>query len=262
MINKSGPLLFVHIPKTAGTTMHSILAAQYSKLFTTEGLGPKESIDRFKAFSQEKIKSFEVIKGHLTLQLLDYLENPILMTFLRDPIDCCISSYHYIQRATWNRNHDIIKNLSLEEYLIFAIENGLDNHQTRHLSNSIENNPSKESPKMKIEGASLLQQAKSNLDKFDFVFHTPQFDKALLILFKELKWKKKPFYTIKNKTENRPDYFDISPDVIEKIKELEKYDMELFEHSKTKNLALMNSFTFKEELELFQHENSIYQKTK
>lgn len=260
MKNINTPLLFVHIPKTGGSTFHNILNNQYDKIYNIDSFDVKESIRKFKEFDQNKIQEFGVIKGHLALQLLDHIKNPTTVTFLREPIDCFISTYHYIKRAKRNRNHSLVKNLTLYQFVDFAVENGIDNHQTRHLSNSLTENPSKESEKMAIYGEELLERAKVNLEKFDFVFYTTQFDKSVLILFKELNWKKKPFFMVENKTKNRPNFSDIPPETLEKIKEVQKFDISLFEYSKKINDGLMKKFSLEKELKFFRFQNFIFQK--
>ncbi len=254
-------LVFVHVPKTAGSTIYNILDSQYKRNFTTKGINPQKFVDAFLKYSPEQIEKFDVVKGHFTLQLLHRIQNPVVFTFLRDPVEKFISSYYYIKRAHWNRNHVAVNKLkNIDEFVDFAVRNGIDNAQTRHLSNSIKEHPNSESPKMANEGIDLLKLAKNNLDRMDYVFYTSQFDLAILILAKELQWHKKPFYVTKNRTKNRPSATDISSETIERIREIEKYDIELFDYSKAKNTALISSVDLERELKVFRFQNKMYQK--
>ena len=121
---------------------------------------------------------------------IEYIAQPTFLTYLRDPVDRFLSDYYYVQRATWNRNHEIVKDLGLEEFTDFAIENCLENTQVRHLSNSIYDQPGELSPKMSEHGDDLLAKAKANLDRFKYIFTTKQFDLSLVLLQKDLGWGK------------------------------------------------------------------------
>lgn len=249
-------LVFVHIPKTGGSTLNAVLDKQYEKIFSIDGLRPKDSLEQFKSMDKKQRASYEVIRGHLTLQLIEYISNPILLTLLRDPVDQFISSFYYLKRATLNRNHGAVKDMeNIGDFIKFAIENDIDYTQTRHLSNSMLD---QSGPKMEEEGHRLLEMAKKKLARFDFVFHTKQFDESLMVLQKALEWRKMPLYIKLNQTLNRPKIGEIRTSEVEKIKYINRFDIQLFNYSKQKIKNQFSAYNINKELKNFRRINRFY----
>ena len=262
MKERKSTLVFVHIPKTAGTTLIHVLKDKYKNVFQTNGLVPKLTKDEFEGFSAKKKNEFDGIIGHLTLGLAEYVENPILLTYLRNPVDHFMSVFHYIRRAKSNRLHSDVKKIEdINDFISYAKEVGEDNLQTRHLAGATEHltNPDISPHDMSIDGDDLLEKAKENLRKIKYVFHTNQFDESLMILHKDLKWNTLPFYTVKNKTKNRPKVASVDPELKEKIIELNQYDMALFEFSKDLNRDLMAKYSMENKVRRFQRLNNYRQ---
>ena len=91
-------MLFLHIHKTAGTTLNRIIEREYNPflVYTIEGKRIEWSIDHFKRLSEARRTRLRVIKGHMSFGLHEFLPQPsTYITFLRDPIERCISSYSY-----------------------------------------------------------------------------------------------------------------------------------------------------------------------
>lgn len=264
MKEQNSTLVFVHIPKTAGTTLLHIINKKYKNIYQTDGLNPKYSREEFEGFSIEKQNEFEAIIGHLTLSLSRNIENPIFLTYLRNPVDHFISLFHYIKRAESNRFHESVKNMDdILEFINYTKEIGEDNLQTRHLSGDTNHlTDTLIKPKsMSIVGDELLDRAKNNLKRFDYVFHTHQFNKSLIILKNDLNWKDLPFYLMKNRTTNRPKVSSVDVSIRDKISELNKYDVELYEFSKKINQKMIDKYNVEIELARFNSFNHYYQKT-
>ena len=80
-----------------------------------------------------------VIAGHGAEYFSEFVNNPIRVTILRDPVELFFSQYQYLKNSPNSIfQKEISKLRSIEEYLDFAIENGQDNLMTRYLSNSID----------------------------------------------------------------------------------------------------------------------------
>jgi len=60
-------LIFLHIPKTAGTTLNRIIEWQYNpvSIFTVDPKGIRATIARFKTFSDERRRRLQVVRGDL-----------------------------------------------------------------------------------------------------------------------------------------------------------------------------------------------------
>src|SRR6516162_400599 len=90
-------LLFLHIHKTAGTTLHRIIEREYNPfyIYTIEGGRIEWSVDHLKKLPLHRRAALQVVKGHMSFGLHEYLPQPsTYITFLRDPVERCISSYY------------------------------------------------------------------------------------------------------------------------------------------------------------------------
>ena len=67
-------ILFDHLPKCGGSSLNVYLEAHYPKrkTFSTNGLNPTASVDDFKNLSQRKRHGYDLVKGHLAHNLLEY----------------------------------------------------------------------------------------------------------------------------------------------------------------------------------------------
>ena len=84
-------LIFQHFPKTAGTTVHDCL----SGLFEPSEICP-ERVGRFAFWPRQTLEQYRFFSAHATGRQLSYIPGPTkLFTFLRDPIERCISLYEY-----------------------------------------------------------------------------------------------------------------------------------------------------------------------
>jgi len=258
-------LVFIHIPKTAGSTLHSILPNYYDHNYYVDGLHVIRDLETFKKLTPEERNNFDVVRGHFTHELLPLIENKITLTYLRDPVDRFLSAYFYLKQATWSPYHETVKNMNhIDEFITFSKNMGRDNVQTRHLAGDISHflDSNVTPTDFATEGDRLLNTAKENLNSIDFVFLTKQFDASLLILKKELGWNKLPVYKVQNKTKARKKVSEIEPDTLQKIKELNKQDVALFEAAKIQNETLMKQYDLTEELASFLSKNRAFQAKK
>ena len=238
-MNKLRPLVFVHVPKTAGTTFHQVLKREYVNRYFINAFNVDESLRKFKSLSEFERQSIELVQGHSALYFVEYLTNPVLITFLRNPIDLVVSNFYYIKRAPWNGYHKYVNEMSsIMEFVEFTKEKKFDNLQTRHLSKvDLKNSNEIDRSIHRIED--LYDITLSNLKRFDFVFTIDEFDKALLTLRKSLNWKKIPVYTKQNKTEKRISVKELDDETKKVIADLNSFDLKLYNLAKDiKNLSV------------------------
>ena len=102
----SSPLLFLHIPKTAGTTLNSILDANFDSGSVLD-IYTEEQHQAVRDLTYNRLAEYDLIRGHIFVQDYDeILDGPVPMrvfTFLRDPIERVISEYFFLKR--WPRSH-------------------------------------------------------------------------------------------------------------------------------------------------------------
>lgn len=246
-------VIFLHIPKTAGSTISSIIERSYPQ----KAISSQYQIDRireFKNIPESQRKQFQLIRGHFFFGIHQLLPQPCTyFTFLRDPVERVISDYYYIRRHENHPFHQTVisQQMSLED-LIIRGEYHPDNCQTRYLSGI---------GKMIVpHGQStqeMLELAKKNIrEHFSMVGLVEDFDKSLLLLQKIFGWKN-IFYIIRNKTKERLLKEKISQETLSIIQKYNKLDLELYDYAKQlfQELVACQGSSFEKEVEEFKSTN-------
>jgi hypothetical protein len=107
-------LVYLHIPKTAGTTFGAVLDAVFQ---------PDERLAlygmRLSAFMPGDLAGYRCVRGHVHYGLISTIVMPPVsyITFLRDPIECALSHFGHIQYWRPVPKYAIGKLLDLEEFL-------------------------------------------------------------------------------------------------------------------------------------------------
>ena len=195
--NSGAPLLvFVHIPKTAGTTLTSILrmnepgprSRRGGNVFKGGG-GVKRGIgfDGLLTNASGQLDRARLLTGHFPLAIREHLpedRDVRFLTLLREPADRTLSHYFAIRDRFGRRegtNKLGLPPLSAEATLDEALAAGYlhDNVQTRMLSGLSE-------PFGEVDEA-MLEEAKHNLrEGLAFVGLTERFDESLVLVKQRL----------------------------------------------------------------------------
>ena len=135
----SSLLLFLHIPKAAGTTFHYVLSRQFSpdEILTIDGSDPESFIEEIKNLPIGDKLRVKCVKGHMPFGLHAYFPQPgTYITFLRDPVDRIISHYYYLRRSPQHYLYEVVtsKHMSLADYATSGISSELLNGQTHLIS--------------------------------------------------------------------------------------------------------------------------------
>lgn len=85
-------VIFLHIPKTAGTSIEGLFKSNYED---------ESYIERNGIIDVNTYKKAKVIGGHIPLSCYNYSRKHIYLTVLRNPIDRCLSLINY-----YNSNRD------------------------------------------------------------------------------------------------------------------------------------------------------------
>lgn len=226
---KQRPIVVLHIPKTAGTSLRRMIQDNYqaNDLYFIYG---KESgfttIEDFKNLAEEEKSGVELFMGHLSfnLGLFPGLE-PKFITLVRDPVDRVISYYHHVM----NRHQEWRdKNMSLLKYIEISNDVQMNNNQTKMIS-GMHRQPVTEKH---------LQTAISNIENhFAYVGVSEEFNKSVDILCSLFNWEARTIYK-ENIAKNRPGRSYFSEYEINKIKELNRFDMRLYDYVKCRQSEL------------------------
>jgi hypothetical protein len=170
-------IVFVHVPKTGGTTLHSILARQLRGIFA-------ESMDEAKSMLASldgaQLSELEFLGGHVPYGVHEFLPRPVsYVTMLRDPVRRVVSHYWFVRNDPDHYLYSAVSEggLSLREYA----ERGCT------LSAEIENGQvwmfSARARRRECADADSLREAKSVLrDRFAFVGTTERFDESVVCM--------------------------------------------------------------------------------
>lgn len=127
------PLVFVHLPKTAGTFVRSVLESNYKDV---QGVYPPPNFKMLRDMSQdekERILKSDVIIGHESVHgFSTNLHSDLkFYTILRNPVDRVISYYNHMMTHDPQYKN---RKLSPLSYLENSNDPQLDNLQLRYLS--------------------------------------------------------------------------------------------------------------------------------
>lgn len=242
--NKNDLVFFMHIPKTAGTTLHRIIRQQYEEehIFRAYiGVGAATlqehinslqlQLDR-RSDQDDQTPEIKLILGHVGFGLHEILGRDLTyITFLRHPIDRLISWYYHQQRIPSAKYYQECQSMGLQELITRVQPIQTDNHQTRFVAGDTLRE------KLGLPGTTsygccdrqLLEQAKENLRKYFLVVGIQEsFDDSLLLLQKSLGWQNMS-YTTENIGHNKQ---IINSAEIDFIRESSYWDIQLYEYAK------------------------------
>jgi hypothetical protein len=253
-------IIFLHIPKASGSTLHNIIERQYPSevIYSIDGLNVRDSTNQFKALPEEQRREIKVLKGHMSFGLHEYLPRPsTYITMLRDPIDRVISHYYYVIRNPQHQLHKQVKdeNLTLQEYVSSGITTEVNNSQTRILAAIDQSKVGFD----KITEAAF-KTAKQNLKThFSVIGVTEKFDETLLLLKKVFDWKT-PFYIRENVTKNRQSKQSLPQETLEIIQRYNQLDIQLYQYAQHQLDQQISQYlgNFEKDLNVFKVINQQY----
>ena len=214
------PVVILHIPKTAGTSLRRMIQEHYQteEIFYVYGDDSTfTTFDDFKKLAPEEKAAYKIFMGHIPFNQNFFSGlNPIYITILRDPVERVLSYYHHVmQRQEWKG-----KDVSLLKYIEISEDRQLSNHQTRVLAGYV-NEPLNE-----IQ----LEIAINNLNNhFSVVGTTDNYKEAVEALCNLMGWEHKTIYRENISTDRKQaEYY--SKIEIEKIKKLNVFDLKLYDY--------------------------------
>lgn len=216
-------LIFLHIPKTAGTTLNRIIEWQYSPfaIFTIDPYRIRATPERLKRLPEGRRRRLRVVRGHLFYGIHEFLpQGATYITMLRDPVARVLSAYYFVLRRPLNPLHRKLKRerLGVEDCLrLFPDRQNL---QCRFIAGVKDT---------AIGDERLLDIAKENLTKsFSVVGICERFEESLILISKTFGWEVS-FYENHKVSKSRP---VVEPKLVDLIREHNRLDDELYEFGK------------------------------
>lgn len=223
MVKKNYPLLmFLHLPKTAGNTMLDVFAQNYlfKKIVTYYpdlGITPEQWMEK----NREAVVQSGVLFGHFFygLELLLPIRREVIYaTMLRDPVKRAISYYHFARKYPDHYLHHEVIKMTLEDFVSSGVCKEINNGQARQLAGYLA------SQAEKCTEADYFA-ALAHMKSMAVVGVQERFDDTILLMQKKFGWSS-CFFTSKNVGENKGG--KVEERVIEKIKEVNQYDLMLY----------------------------------
>ncbi len=211
-----GLVVFVHIPRTAGQTLSSIIARCYRRGEVFNYRGP---LVREIKIPEARKPSLRLIKGHFAYGIHEQFVSPCTyITFLRDPVRRVASLFRYTVANQKHPLHASVKGMSFEEFVtsgIDAVE--VENGHTRQLSGIAD----------AVPGPAMLEAAIQHLEEsFTVAGITERFDESLLLLRGALRWPVR-FYRTTNASGVAG--ADISPEARRLVEARNVLDVQLYD---------------------------------
>lgn len=240
LVSKNNLTIFMHIPKTGGTTLNKIFKKQYNfdEIYDHDSFKDK-MIEHEKLTKEEKGK-LKAVAGHYLYGIDQFFAKEFnYFTMLRDPVDRVISLYYFLQNYP---GYERVKKMTLEEYVLKEAE--AYNFQTVMVSG--------------IPIKPDLEKAKENLKTFTVVGLTEFFNESLFLLKKAYGWND-IHYKKHNITKKRLKKEELPSTVINLIKKYNELDLELYDFSKQLMAKQLQTLTPDErkQLEQFKKEQDL-----
>jgi hypothetical protein len=221
-------LIFLHLPKTAGSTLTTVLRWQ-SRRFGPEGMlrltSVEEGFAELDRLSPEQLIRLRVLMGHFPYGVHEHLPMPSrYITMIRDPVKRVVSVYRFVLSRPAHPVHGIVtsSSMTLDEYVTSGVHSRqVENALTRQLAGIAEEDDEELTDRH-------LQAATANLQSFLAVGLTERFDESLILFKRILGWST-PFYFSRNVSRAGPSPVGVSSDVLERIAERNALDLQIYE---------------------------------
>lgn len=240
-------LLFLHIPKTAGTNVQNVLHRHFSRAEQIE-TNLFTGMNVLSELLAEHLKQLKLVRGHFA-----FGEHKVFgdvrfeyCTLLREPVDRCVSHYFY-NLAQRNKKH---LNISLRE----TCESGdflfVDNIQVRLLSGH---------PKIPVGTVTrdMMEHAWQNLNAyFPVTGIMEQFDAFLLTMCDRYSLAL-PYYRKQRVNKDRKAVTELDEETRRAVASRNLFDIELYDRVKQKVMAEIEAKgkEFQERVQKFQKRN-------
>lgn len=228
-----GPtLIFVHLPKTGGTTFKSILRRVYgqARLFeTTPGQVP-ESIERFAELPEETRAAYRVVTGHIPFGIETLVPRPSeTIILLREPVERLISNYYHVRNTPEHPAHarTVAEGVSLEDF----IRARQDNPMTRWYLSTDPHKRALISPEEPVTRRHLDLALRNIRERCAVVGVTERFDEWVALVASRFEWPL-TVYVRSNVTRKRPSAEDLPASTRNLLESRTGFDRELYTEAK------------------------------
>jgi len=231
-------LFFLHIPKTAGTSLRELLSSRFApaEILAFE----REDSPERRQEKLTRIDRYPFVHGHVPYALADrFARRPFVATILRDPLERAVSAFHYMQgqvpglvSAARARDYAAASRMSIGELIRhepLAASRHLGNLQAWFLSTPKVHERFEYHDEYRVAvSGSDLERAKEHLEACDFVGLTERMGESMDLLGHALR--DRPFGEAgtANRSRGRPAVAALDPSTMAALTDLTAQDRELY----------------------------------
>lgn len=233
-------LYFLHVPKTAGTSLRTYLESR----FPAEEVCPHLLLPELLPHPPSELDRYRLFCGHHGLYLRSVLrEEPVIVTAMRDPLQRTISHFRHLQATKHDWQHERVKNMTFEEFVMS--EDGfvgllnvqcrfltLDNIRGDYFGHSQIRHRDPGELREKYSDPSVAERAKQLLDRAAFVGVQERFNDMLQLLAYTFGWSPITTFPAFNRAQVPFDRGQLTDAVLERIRELTALDQEVYDHAR------------------------------
>jgi hypothetical protein len=230
-------LALIHIPKTAGTTLHKVLVHKFPPARTLALSMPAGRIEPADAerLQGRRGRPVELVLGHVGAELFELAPDARCVTVLRDPVARVVSHYHHARNTPGHYLHEPIHRhqLGVADYVAGDWSGEVRNGMVRMLAGMADFHHG-------TVDEETLATAIAKLDRHCVLAGlTERFDEMLVILTDLLGWRNRPYYIRRRVGSYRARDAAIDTATQAAIEAANSYDRQLYQHVGAKFEAMV-----------------------
>lgn len=215
-------VIFLHLPKTAGTTVNRLIEWEYplTRMYSIDPVFSEWSVAHLRKLPPERLKKIRMFKGHMTFGLHEvFPQTATYITVLRDPVDRMISAYYFMRNY---KLHPLYWKFRRERWTLedFVRRTPRENVQCKIVAGAEYREPCT---------AEICEKAKENLLRyFSVVGLSERLEESLALMKLRFGWKLRRYSSF-NVTRTRPKKADVPRSTLDLIEEKNSFDISLYE---------------------------------
>lgn len=217
-------IIFLHLPKTAGTTLNRLIEREYPlrEMYSVDPVLYEWSSARLRKLSERRLRRTRIFKGHMLFGLHEVLPQPATyITVLRDPVERVLSAFYFMRS---HKLHPLYWKLRNEKWTVeeFAQRYPRNNVQCKIIANAHYHSSCTQE---------VLDRAIEHLNNhFSVVGLSERFEESLALMKLRFGWQLKSYSSF-NVTPDRPKKGDLPQATLDLIAEKNRFDINLYQHA-------------------------------